>query len=243
MDTNLVALNEKNIRTAIVDYRRHTSEVTVLDDISEDFIQRLAVDSFNSKAELRNLFSTSPAWNEDLQAIVINGTRTHNPDSDKIEDLAFKILKPFEKDAELCHNIIQAIHFFSKTDDNLADYISAINFIAPKAYSPNKKKSRIFKAICDALIILQVAIFKNFSHSLLTKFPLKRLILNCLSALTPLIFSLCLILNSMSAALLWLAVIRSILPSILTTAAVAVMLAITTLSLFSLRPIQIILKL
>ena len=153
MDTNLVALNEKNIRTAIVDYRRHTSEVTVLDDISEDFIQRLAVDSFNSKAELRNLFSTSPAWNEDLQAIVINGTRTHNPDSDKIEDLAFKILKPFEKDAELCHNIIQAIHFFSKTDDNLADYISAINFIAPKAYSPNKKKSRIFKAICDALSV------------------------------------------------------------------------------------------
>ena len=149
--SDIISINKNNIRTAIADYRRHTSEIAVLDDISEDFISRLAVDSFNSKTELRSLFSTSPAWNNDLQAIVINGSRTHNPDFSKIEDLAFKILKPFEKDSELCQKIIQAIHFFSKPDDNCDDYISAINSIAPNAYAPNKKKSRIFKAICDSL--------------------------------------------------------------------------------------------
>lgn len=150
-NNSLIALSENNIRTAIEDYRRHTSEVTVLDDISEDFIHRLAVDSVNSKTALRNLFSTSPAWNNDLQAIVINGSRTHNPDFNKIEDIAYKILKPFDKDVELCRDIIQAIHFFIKPDDNCEDYVKAIQAIAPKAYRPNKKKSRIFKAICDAL--------------------------------------------------------------------------------------------
>lgn len=63
---SLIVLNENNIRTAIEDYRRHTSEVTVLDDISFDFIHRLAVDNANSKTELRNLFRKSPAWNEDF---------------------------------------------------------------------------------------------------------------------------------------------------------------------------------
>ena len=149
--SNIIAINEQNIRTAISDYRRHTSDVTVLDDISEDFIQRLAVDSANSKSALRNLFSKSPAWNADLQAIVINGSRTHNPNFDRIEDLALKILKPFDKDSLLCHNIIQAIHFFTNPDDDCEDYITAINSIAPKAYRLNKKKSRIFKAICDTL--------------------------------------------------------------------------------------------
>lgn len=36
----------------------------------------------------------SPAWDENLQAVVINGTRTHNPDYNKIYDLAYEILRP-----------------------------------------------------------------------------------------------------------------------------------------------------
>ena len=150
-DNQIIALSEQNIRTAIDDYRRHTSEVAVLDDISDDFIRRLACDNFHSKSALRNLFSKSPAWNEDLQAIVINGNRTHEPDFDKLEHIAFKILNPLDKDSALCYNIIQAIHFFTNPDDDCEDYIKAIHSIAPKAYRPNKKKSRIFKAICDAV--------------------------------------------------------------------------------------------
>lgn len=149
--SDIISINENNIRTAIADYRRHTSKVNVLDDISEDFIHRLASDSFHAKSDLRNLFSTSPAWNNDLQAIVINGSRTHNPNFDKLEDLALKILKPFNKDSELSRHILQAINFFIKPDDDPTSYIDSINFIAPKAYAQNKKKSRIFKAICDSL--------------------------------------------------------------------------------------------
>ena len=151
MTANIISINEQNILNAIADYRRHTTETTVLADISDDFIHRLAVDSANSKSDLHNLFSKSPAWNEELQAIVINGSRTHNPDFNRIEDIAFKILKPLDKDAVLCSKIIQAIHFFTNPDNDCEDYVTAINSIAPYAYRPNKKKSRIFKAICDAL--------------------------------------------------------------------------------------------
>ena len=162
--SNIIAINEQNIRTAISDYRRHTSEVTVLDDISDDFIHRLAVDSANSKFALRNLFSKSPAWNEDLQAIVINGSRTHNPDFDKLENIAFKILKPLDKDSALCQKIIQAIHFFPNPDEDCEDYIQAINAIAPKAYRKGKKKSRIFKAICDSLGVSNDAAGSEFQR-------------------------------------------------------------------------------
>jgi len=73
----LIELTRKNLWTAVDDYRRHTYEPDVLDDISDNFINRLAIDTIESKRELRELFSKSQGWDENLQAIVINGTKTH----------------------------------------------------------------------------------------------------------------------------------------------------------------------
>ena len=95
MDTQeKIEMNRKNIWQAIDDYRAHTYQTYVLDDVSEKFVGKLARDNAYSKRELRNLFRKSPVWNEELDALVINGTRTHNPDYKRIRILAEEILSP-----------------------------------------------------------------------------------------------------------------------------------------------------
>lgn len=144
---------EAGIWQAINDYRRHTSQTAVLDDISEAFVARLASDSVKMKAGLREMFRKSPAWNEDLQSIVINGTRTHNPDFDRIHFLASEILRPAYENADYERRIqiLRATRYFSCPETDKETGIEAIKFLAPKAYAPKKKPSRIFKALCDAL--------------------------------------------------------------------------------------------
>ena len=83
---------EENIRQALEDYEAHTRRTDVLRDVRDEFIHRLAEDSSHAKQGLRELFSKSPVWDAKLDALVINGTRTHNPDYDRIEDLAMQIL-------------------------------------------------------------------------------------------------------------------------------------------------------
>ena len=84
----LKKLTRNNIRTALNDYFRHADSDDVYENISEQFVARLASDSIKSKCELRELFCHSQAWNENLQAIVINGTKTHNPDYILVHNLA-----------------------------------------------------------------------------------------------------------------------------------------------------------
>ena len=64
----------------------------MLDDISDDFIRQLAEDSSYAKQGLRELFSKSPVWHPELDALVINGTRTHDPDYRRVDNLAHRIL-------------------------------------------------------------------------------------------------------------------------------------------------------
>ena len=149
----LITIAKTNIWQAVRDYSAHTDVTDVLDNISEDFVRQLAIDSVNAKADLRALFAASPAWNEELQAIVINGSRTHNPDYNLIRSLAREILCPviYSVDFDTRDKIQRAILFFSNPSGDSDDYIQAIKDLAPKAYAPNKKPSRIFKALCDAL--------------------------------------------------------------------------------------------
>ena len=150
---NLQTLMRQNICNAIDDYFRHSYSTDVRDDISDSFVNRLADDSIESKRELRELFRQSNGWNEQLQAIVINGTKTHNPDYILVHNLANSILTPAKWDADWrkIDLIDCAISFFSRTNNNPDSYIDAINELAPYAYAPRKKRSRIFKAICDSL--------------------------------------------------------------------------------------------
>lgn len=75
--------------------RRTTSQTAVLRDVSDSFIERLTEDSIKAKRDLRELLSQSPVWNEGLQALVINGTRMHNPDYARVHRLMYNILENF----------------------------------------------------------------------------------------------------------------------------------------------------
>lgn len=151
--TELVAKTTANIKQALCDYREHTSMTSVLDDVSDSFIERLARDSVRAKHDLRELLSKSPIWSEELQALVINGTRTHDPDFTRVHRLMYNILEPFFRncDGATADALYRAMRFFDSPDLDPADSIAAIKALAPRAYRANRKKSRIFKAICDAL--------------------------------------------------------------------------------------------
>lgn len=149
----VISRAERNIRQALRDYGAHTSQTDVLDDVTDEFIYRLAADSSYAKQGLRKLFSKSPVWNEELDALVINGT--HDPDYDRIHRLAMQILeKPFKSLDYDYNDILKAVCFFSNPDASehyRESYIAAIKKLAPKAYTPTKKPSRVFKSLCVAL--------------------------------------------------------------------------------------------
>ena len=151
---------ERNIYQALEDYRKHTSNTEVLDNVSDEFVSRLAKDNAYAKQELRALFRTSPVWNEKLDALVINGTRTHNPNYARVDRLVRTILTPaagktINEHIVLNSCLMQDISFFfsqpDTSEEEQAKYIETIKLIAPKAYAPNKKPSRVFKSICTEL--------------------------------------------------------------------------------------------
>jgi hypothetical protein len=151
-DEEKVVSLEKNIRQAIKDYARHTRQDDIMHAMCDRFVTRLAKDSVEAKRELRELFRQSPAWDEELDALVINGTRTHDPDPEVIHNLASEILDP-ARTFDNHDDVEKAKCFFAAKDTDawMQDYINAIKALAPKAYAPGKKKSRIFKALCQHL--------------------------------------------------------------------------------------------
>ena len=154
MNTNsIITLTVENIRRAIADYTAHTYQTEGIEDVSDAFIERLARDSVAAKNDLRNLFATSPSWNPDLQAIVLRGRRNRKPNSIVVADLADKILTPakYGCEYEKLRTINSAVRFFTNPEDDPTEYIKALTDLAPKAYAPNKKLSRVFRALCDAL--------------------------------------------------------------------------------------------
>ena len=164
-----IQLAKKNIWQAIDDYKAHTYQKAVLDDITDSFVSALAEDNTLSKQNLRALFRKSPVWNEELDALVINGTRTHNPDYNQVYALAEGILAPARKEADNKTNvkISRAIGFFTRPNLKGAEReasIAAIQSLAPNAYAPKKKHSRVFKALCDALNISDNAAGSDFQR-------------------------------------------------------------------------------
>lgn len=168
---------EKNIRQALSDYFKYTHSDAVYDDVSDAFIERLANDSSYAKQGLRDLFSRSPAWDPDLDAIVINGTRTHDPDPHDIIYYALHVLRDGDH-THLCYEDERAVvNFFAYNDPSNEDDIydmkyqsyhddglEVINRIAPGAYVPGKKLSRVFKDFCKALGVVDEAKGSNFQH-------------------------------------------------------------------------------
>ena len=164
-------MNERNIRQALADYRRYTYQTEEIDNVSDAFIERLAADNYEAKSELRELFSKSPVWNDELDAIVINGSRTHNTDPQRVKRLANDIFNDWLRNAsDADHsNYLNAIEFFannSSLTDNDKNYcIDSINTLAPKAYQPGKKITRVFRSLCQALNVTECDDFNyNFAQ-------------------------------------------------------------------------------
>lgn len=84
-----IAMARENIREAIADYNRHIDENIVIQDYAAEVLAR---DSTEAKQELRELFRKSPSWDEELDAIVLNGNRTHEPDPWKVRDGVINLL-------------------------------------------------------------------------------------------------------------------------------------------------------
>ncbi len=151
-----IDMAEKNIRQALQDYGKYTDDTRVLDCVSNEFIRRLAADSTKAKQDLRELFRKSPCWNEELDALVINGTRTHDLNRDTIWYLGITIYENAAKGIITEDNLdvfLDALRFFACPDvenDVRETYIAAIERLAPGAYAPNKKPSRIFRDVCVA---------------------------------------------------------------------------------------------
>jgi len=149
-----IRMSEKNIRQMLVDYGKHTWDNEVLRDVSDEFICNLAEDNARAKDELRQLFRKSPAWDEELDAIVINGSRTHNPDPRLIRQLGERILNDpmyYEDKYIDCSRAIDFFEIPNLDEQMLEASIESMERLAPGAYVPGKKKSRIFRDICVAL--------------------------------------------------------------------------------------------
>lgn len=147
----IVERAKRNIWQAIEDYKRHTNRTEMLDDITDAFVDRLALDSTYAKQNLRELFSKSPVWNEDLDALVINGTRTSNPDYNLAYSLAYGLLGRSGIDRYDIHELALFFSAQELSDVEKDRIIMRINEIAPDAYKPGKKMSRVFRSFCIAL--------------------------------------------------------------------------------------------
>lgn len=147
MDINKkIELTRQNIWKAINDYDRHSYSEHITDKVNKKFVDRLAEDSVKAKQELRQMFRKSSAWNEELDALVINGTSTHDTNYGVVGGIGRRILDPVWN-----LQMEQALSFFTEPGENHPEAIDRLNELAPGAYAPGKKKSRIFLSLCKSL--------------------------------------------------------------------------------------------
>lgn len=143
---------KKNIQQALGDYWAYTNQYHELyEAVGECFIQRLAEDSLVGKKDLRELFRKSEKWDEKLDAMILIGERTHHPNYKYVSELANRILYPVSREMTSEQQCIlqEAIRFFLGASDK--ECVEALKEIAPRAYLEGRKKSRIFKVLCEDL--------------------------------------------------------------------------------------------
>lgn len=152
-------MQEENIRVALADYARYINGGRdVMEDVSEDFISAVASDNVENKNKLRDLFRLSPCWDEKLDALVINGIRTHNPDYRRVDylmDCMFEgiIHRLRYEEPGKYRDLMFSKGFFTEGFNgvSLENAIDAINRLAPRAYKEGRKKSRVFRQLCITL--------------------------------------------------------------------------------------------
>ena len=149
---------ERQIKEALSAYSRYAEggdRLNKIKNVSDEFVERLAKDAAENKSKLREMMRKSPAWDEGLDAWVINGNRTHEPDYEKISLWLSRLFCPiYDKklggDSEFAfsHHWWAILTFFSPGfEENKKEIIETLNGIDKKIYAEGKKKSKILRAL------------------------------------------------------------------------------------------------
>ena len=147
-------VNRQSIVDALAAYVKYTPRAGIIDGISEAFIDRLAADSVTAKVKLRSILSRCAGWDENLQAVVVSGNKTRNPDNRRIEHLINQIMEPLF-DGRLTGEIRAAAKWF--TEPKNETLLAALKRVAPKAWHAGRKPSRIFNDFAKVIGVFNEA--------------------------------------------------------------------------------------
>lgn len=162
MTNSLYDQNANAIEVALRDYCSHVGNMAGMfaNGIPSDaFITNLAIDSTQAKTELREMFRRADGWNEDLQAVILTGTTTHDPDDTKVYRLASELLDPAPIAQSVTDDmayldrayLVHAKNYFLRDAEKNNVYADALKHFIGNKFRVDKKKSKLFQELAKAV--------------------------------------------------------------------------------------------
>ena len=149
-----IKLFAEQIRWALCHYFDHASDdKDILSNDISDFCQKMAEDNYEAKKELRELFSKSPAYNEEWDYILINGNRTHEADWGTVIGDTMNLLTLNEKGSSFLDNcyirdLIDGLRGMEYVEQYAIEKMAMVD---DKIYHKGKKVSKMLRALFVAL--------------------------------------------------------------------------------------------
>lgn len=162
---------QRQIKEALTAYTSHAEDGNDLEAIatpSDYFLKRLAKDATENKSSLRSMMRKSPAWDEALDAWVINGNRTHEPDFEAIDEWLDELFRPVLYDGKGTIGsddwwafITCLRNDFDNDDSNYKkEIIKILNDIDKGIYAKGKRKARIVRSM-----LIHYGLWDESAHS------------------------------------------------------------------------------
>ena len=134
----------------------------ILSNDIRDFCLRIAEDNYECKKELRELFSKSPAYNEEWDYILINGNRTHETDWGTVVNDTINLLRLNEQGEHFLNNcyisnLIDGLHGVRCAEQYAIEKMGKVD---DKIYHKGKKVSKMLRALFVALELDKVPDFE-----------------------------------------------------------------------------------
>ena len=162
---------QRQIKEALFAYVSHAEDGNDLEAIatpSDFFLKKLAKDATEAKKSLREMMRKSPAWDEALDAWVINGNRTHEPDFEAIDEWLEELFNPVLYDGKGTIGSDDWWAFITclRNDFDNVDYnyrkevIKILNDIDKGIYAKGKRKARIVRSM-----LIHYGLWDETAHS------------------------------------------------------------------------------
>lgn len=162
---------QRQIKEALFAYTSHAEDGNDLEAIatpSDFFLKKLAKDATENKSSLREMMRKSPAWDEALDAWVINGNRTHEPDFEAIDEWLEELFSPVLYDGKgtISSDDWWAFITCLRNDFDNVDYnyreeiIKILNDIDKGIYAKGKRKARIVRSM-----LIHYGLWDESAHS------------------------------------------------------------------------------